>query len=437
MSPNAFKVRQAVVIGGGVVGSVCALRLQQAGLDTLVLEAPKAWPPASFGNAGHIAVEQVAPLASPQMLRGALARLFAFGGALDFLSRDMAAWSPWAARYIGLCGAETALAGTAALGALLRTAAPAWRRLSAELQGAPLLIENGHLVVWETAAAGRKGRRHWAQAQIGDARLRDLTDAEQALLRSRLHAPIADGLAFTGTGQVRQPAEVLARLRTAQLDAGGERRDAEVAGLAVEGGCTQVMLKDGERIAPELVVLAGGAGSGPLMRSLGHAAPVVAERGYHIEGDADDWDGLPPVVFEERDMVVTRFKDRLRATSFVEFATVQSRPDPRKWRRLRRHVEQLGVPMGGAMTQWVGARPTLPDYLPAIGRSRIARNLIYAFGHQHLGLTLAPTTGELVADLALERTPAVSLAPFDVARFDRPVRTTVRARQPSLTKAPA
>ena len=338
---------------------------------------------------------------------------------------------------MGLCGASTAQAGAGALGALLRTAGPAWRRLSAELGGAPLLIENGHLVVWESAAAGRAGRRNWAAAQIGEARLRDLTAAEAAALAARLPRPLADAIAFEGTGQVRQPAEVLARLRTAHADAGGERRDAQVRALDVEAGRTQVVLQDGARLAPELVVLAGGAGSGPLMRSLGHAAPVVAERGYHIEGEAGDWEGLPPVVFEERDMVVTRFHDRLRATSFVEFARVQSPPDPRKWRRLRRHVAQLGLPIGGETTQWVGARPTLPDYLPAIGRSRLASNLIYAFGHQHLGLTLAPTTGELVADLALERTPAVRLEPFDVARFDRPGRVKAPRPEPSLTKVPA
>ena len=65
----------------------------------------------------------------------------------------------------------------------------------------------------------------------------------------------------------------------------------------------------------------------------------------------------------------------------------------------------------------MGARPTLPDYLPAIGRSTRAANLFYAFGHQHLGLTLAPVTGELVATLITGDAPAIDLAPFAVDRF--------------------
>jgi glycine/D-amino acid oxidase-like deaminating enzyme len=121
-------------------------------------------------------------------------------------------------------------------------------------------------------------------------------------------------------------------------------------------------------------------------------------------------------------MIATRFGDRIRASSFVEFGHEASPPDPRKWARLKRHVEELGLPMAGPVTEWMGARPTLPDYLPAIGRSARADNLIYAFGHQHLGLTLAPITAELVTTLAEGHAPAVPMAPFDLERFAPGVR---------------
>src|SRR3546814_12833550 len=95
-------------------------------------------------------------------------------------------------------------------------------------------------------------------------------------------------------------------------------------------------------------------------------------------------------------MIVTRFADTVQAASFVEFHSPDAPPDPRKWDRLDRHVRELGLPFAPPFTRWMGARPTLPDYLPAIGRSRRVGNLVYAFGHQHLGLTLAAVTGELV-----------------------------------------
>ena len=91
--------------------------------------------------------------------------------------------------------------------------------------------------------------------------------------------------------------------------------------------------------------------------------------------------------------------------------------DPRKWERLRSHVAALGLSFALPGAEWMGARPTLPDYLPAIGRSDRAANLFYAFGHQHLGLTLAATTGDAVAALVAGDTPPFDLAPFDLKRF--------------------
>ena len=119
-------------------------------------------------------------------------------------------------------------------------------------------------------------------------------------------------------------------------------------------------------------------------------------------------------------MIVTPFGTRVRAASFVEFARAEAPPDPRKWARLRAHVEALGLPMPLPGAVWMGSRPTLPDYLPAIGRSGRASNLLYAFGHQHLGLTLAPVTAQIVAAMATGAAPPVALEPFWVERFEEP-----------------
>lgn len=121
-------------------------------------------------------------------------------------------------------------------------------------------------------------------------------------------------------------------------------------------------------------------------------------------------------------MIVTRFSSGVRASSFVEFGRAGSPPDAGKWRRLRAHVQELGLPFEQTVAEWMGARPTLPDYLPAIGRSERAVNLYYGFGHQHLGLTLAATTGEAVAALVTGEVPHLDLQPFDLRRFERRIR---------------
>ena len=165
-------------------------------------------------------------------------------------------------------------------------------------------------------------------------------------------------------------------------------------------------------------MVAAGPASASVMRPLGHKVPLIAERGYHIQCAGTFWpEDMPPIFFDDRPMVVTRFRSGLRATSFVEFGRAESPPDPRKWARLRSHVHELGLPFEEPIAQWMGARPTLPDYLPAIGRSTRRPDVFYAFGHQHLGMTLAAITGELVGALVAGDAPRVDLKPFRVERF--------------------
>ena len=143
--------------------------------------------------------------------------------------------------------------------------------------------------------------------------------------------------------------------------------------------------------------------------------PLIAERGYHLRWQARAWPAeLPPLVFEDRSLIVTGFENHVQASSFVEFARFSTPPDPRKWDWLERHIRALGLPVDGGFSRWMGARPTLPDYLPAIGRSRHADNLCYAIGHQHLGLTLAPVTAELITRIVAG---APNLPAFDLDRF--------------------
>jgi len=130
---------QIAVIGGGVVGLACAYQLQCAGAKVLLVDRDARTPPASYGNAGHLAVEQVEPLASPAVLRSAVGRLYGLGGALDFRLSDVGVWAPWARRFVEACTAESQARGRTALKALLAAALPAWRRLAAGV-GQPDLV---------------------------------------------------------------------------------------------------------------------------------------------------------------------------------------------------------------------------------------------------------------------------------------------------------
>jgi D-amino-acid dehydrogenase len=401
----------AIVIGGGVIGSAAALQLQRRGIATRIVDPDPDWRGASRGNAGLIAIDEVDPLASRATLRRLPAMLFSRGGPVGLPLRDIAAWLPFGLRLVAASNPARFAAGRAALASLLGQAVPAWRRLAADLGAPDLLHDEGHFVVW--SRPGDADARAAHDAPNGITTARDATDEELARLGTLMKPPAA-ACFVEGTARIAD-IDLLARALADRFIALGGARLRGRARIEGQG----VRLDTGERLEADTILVAAGPASGGLLRPLGHKAPIIAERGYHIQCAGTGWpEDMPTIFVEDRSMMLTRFRSGLRATSFVEFGRASSPPDPRKWRRLRAHVRDLGLPFDDPVAEWMGARPTLPDYLPAIGRSTRHPKIFYAFGHHHLGMTLAAITGEMVEALVVGEAPAIGLAPFAVDRFE-------------------
>lgn len=415
MGKTKLMQRNIVVIGGGVVGLASAVALARAGWSVRLVDNDPERRAPSWGNAGHIAIEQVEPLASWATIRSLPRRRFGAGGAVSLPPAAWRHWLPFGLRLLGAARPGVFARGQAALTELLGEAMPAWRRLSASLDVPDLLQENGHIVAWSSPAAAAAGRRSWETADIGAAMFRDATPAE---LRGLPGAAMAGAIRFTNTAQIADLGMLDRALRAALVAAGGTILPGR-ATLVLAGGEARLAVDGTELADAGQLLVAAGVASGRVLAPLGHRVPIIAERGYHLRATDHDWPAtLPPLVFEDRSMIVTRYAGCVQAASFVEFVGIDTPPDPAKWARLEAHVAALGLPLRPPFTRWSGARPTLPDYLPAIGRSAHAGNLLYAFGHQHLGLTLAAVTGESIAALAEGSVPPIDLAPFGLQRFE-------------------
>ena len=400
------------IIGGGVIGLCTGIRLLDAGHSVVIVDDDSQASAASWGNAGHIAVEQVAPLASPAMIRTLPGKLFLRGGPLSFPPRSGAAWLPFGLRLLAAATPSRFGRGCDALRTLLEPAMSDWEAMAADIGAPGLLKQDGHYVLWQDDAAARAGAAAWRAADIGTATVRPASEAEIASLSGLCARPIAGAIRFSGSGQIADLDQLRVALETAFAARGGkiarERTSIVQAGDRAELSCLDV----------DRIVVCAGVRSRGLMEAIGHKVPMIAERGYHIRADAGPWpEAMPPVVFEERSMIVTRYRDCVQVAGFVELSRIDAPADPRKWERLERHVAELGLPVAGPFRRWMGCRPTLPDYLPAIGRSALAPNLYYAFGHQHLGLTLAPVTARLMTALVAGERPALPIGAFDIKRF--------------------
>lgn len=409
-------MKSILVIGGGLVGAACALRLQAAGVQVTLIDPGDNRRGASYGNAGHIGSEQVAPWSAWGNVLRAPRSSFGMGGPLDFRWSDVALWAPWSLQFLRACDPARFERGREALSTLLADSLPAWHRI-AKLAGAPeLVIPHGHATAWTTSRGAEEGLAAFAKAKWGSTTsYREMTSAELARYGAVLnHLPHA-AVMFTGTGQVSDPQAA----RDAILASLTERGVEIVADSAtqVESNGRVTLASGGAREA-DAVLVSAGPWSRRLMEQLGARAPLIGERGYHLHSTETNWPrDLPTTVFEENFIAVSRFTSGLRCTSFVEFGSPDAPGDERKWRRLRQRIDELGIKFAATPDRWVGSRPSLPDFMPAIGRLERAPKVLYAFGHAHLGLTEAPITAEIIAALAKDARPPIDLAPFRIERF--------------------
>ena len=143
-----------------------------------------------------------------------------------------------------------------------------------------------------------------------------------------------------------------------------------------------------------------------------------SERGYHVMPSDPGIDLRVPVLSGDYRLGITPMADGIRLAGTVELASLDAPPNYRRAEMMiplaRTLLPDLRVE---SRDNWMGHRPSTPDSLPVIGRAPRFPEAYFAFGHGHLGLTLGPTTGKLIADLVAGRSPPVDMAPYAAERF--------------------
>ena len=406
------------IVGAGVIGMCAARTLQRAGADVVVYDPEEPGAVCSYGNAGNIAIDHVRPLSRldvlatvPRMLANPLAPLCMKPAGLPAL------W-PWLWRAALASRPAQVERGTNALASLLGLARAAWDE-EIQLSGlSDLFRTEGALVAFEkaetlaaTAADARILREHGIRVDILSAeRIKQLVPD--------LASPAAGGRFYPDAAHTIDPHGIVLRLAERFVAEGGTIRREKVTGFLLADGRVASIETPMRAETVGAVVLAAGLASRPLAEQLGARTPIGGERGYHVmveNGPALD----VSVTFAERGFIATPMAMGLRLAGTVELGAGAA-PDWRRAEALLHHMRALyGRNDLAETTRWTGDRPTLPDYLPMLGASPKARNAVFAFGHQHVGLTLAAITGRLVRDLVLNHPVAVDLAACRTDRFGR------------------
>ncbi|MFI5012244.1 MAG: NAD(P)/FAD-dependent oxidoreductase [Hyphomicrobiales bacterium] len=404
------------VIGAGIIGLTTALRLAAAGREVVVIDPNRPGCGASHGNAGTLAPYACAPVGNPDVLRNLPRLLFSPESPLSIRPTALPALLPWLARFARESLPNKARRNGYALAALLKEALPAWRDLGADAELSDLFRQEGCLYVY------RKGlpasHRDWSMCLREELGVRQewLTSTEIAKLEPKL-PPASCGLFFPDAVHIVDPGVLSERLAIKVKSYGASFRCAYVERLEPHRS-GHIRLKCGDRnVDAHSVVVAAGAWSRSLARQAGEHIPLDTERGYHIEFAMEVAPLGRPVCPVELGFYMTPMQGRLRVAGMVELGGLAAPSNPKLIALLERGVRKLLPDIGPAQPPWLGLRPSLPDSKPVIGRSRRHPNVILAFGHGHLGMTLAGITSRAVAGLIEQRDDLVDLSAFRPDRF--------------------
>ncbi len=402
----------AVVIGAGIVGTSCALFLQRDGWDVTLVDPLPPGAGTSSGNAGIISLGSVTPVATPGILREVPGLLLDRDGPLSLRWRYLPQLLPWLARFALASRRAEALVDD--LATLLARADQAHDLVIQQCGLADLVRPGGWLKVARSEAALLEGtafaRRMMDRAGIGY----EILDAPAVRrLEPALAPDLVAGLLLPRNRAVRHPQRYVEGIACTVIERAGRWLQARVRRLAFAGKRVAAVVTDKGEVPADLVVLAAGAFSKELAAQAGLRLPLEAERGYHVMLPHPEPTLSRPVYSVEHAFLLAPMEHGIRLTGGVELASPTAPPDYRRIRRLARRVTDLIPGLDPRiLSEWQGSRPSLPDSLPVLGWAPGHPNLLLAFGHQHIGLTLGPLTGRMVADLAAGRDPGLDLAPY-------------------------
>ncbi len=419
--------KKVVVIGAGIVGVNCALALQMQGHQVTLIDKLGIGKGCSKGNAGHFATEQVFPLADPTLLMQLPKMLLDPLGPVALSPKHFIKAIPWFLQFFNNMRSVKRANNSDALVALNKHAIENYKPLLQAANAQHLLVSNGSLLVFEQTSHKSVVEMHAHYKQAGIAV--ELLSREQALaLEPNLHNNIKHALFFTEVGHTGDPLAICTALADYAKSLGMKFKQLSVDNIKHFESAVAINSMN-DNLYFDLCVVATGAYSKSLLKGLGYHLPIEAERGYSLSISlAENESALlsRPVASVERKFIITPMDNMLRLSGTVEYAGLEAKANDKRADMLLENAEfvlsklpkQAYSDDEKSKERWMGCRPSLPDSLPVICQAPQHKNIFFALGHQHLGLTQGAITGKLITQLISEQATDIDLAPFCISRFN-------------------
>lgn len=411
-------MRRVVIVGGGIIGLACGLTAQRRGWQVTIVDRDFEGDRASHGNAGGIAVSESVPFRVAGLGMKPLRWLVDPLGPLAVRPAHVLRLLPWLMALRRMSQESRYLAAASALAALNARSMRNFETLLAAIGATDELHKVGALAVYESREAFAQDQAEWEHKRSLGVRFRAVAPCELQALEPNLAPVFAHAIMLEDWAHIDDPKRVVAGLRAHLGAAGADLVTGEAVQLEKQAQHPAVAMADGRHIAADRVIVAAGAWSGRLARSLGDRVLLESERGYNTTLPLCVGTLQREVIFVERKFVATPLAVGLRIGGAAEFAGLKA---PANFRRsdallklARRYLPKLDE---GDALRWMGHRPATPDSLPVIGTSPKDSRILYAFGHGHLGLTQSATTAELIGCLLDNEAPPLDMTPYAITRF--------------------
>ena len=404
------------IIGAGIQGVSNALFLQKKGFKVTIFDRDEPGSPvASYGNAGHFSPYACVLMNRPDILTDVPAMLLSSTGPLALKWNYVPKMIPWFLKFIRNCTTKKMMHTAKNMHQILDLALSAYDELFDEIDLEGLVEKKGILYIWNDQSLKSRELEIRVRNELGvDQQVvspKEIHDLEPNI------KPFYHGGVYYKYGRhARNPKKILLKLFNLFLKKGGKFLKMNVQDINFDKEKPIVQTETQKYIFDKLVITCG-AFSKKLTDNLGEKIPLDTERGYHVHFKNCDHLLTRPVIFQNRGFGITPMEQGLRVVGTVEFGGLKNPLSKPRVKNLINNARYMLGNLPEHEDEWLGFRPTLPDFLPVIGPSKNYKNIFYCFGHHHLGWTLGPISGKIISGMIAKENTNLNLSPYSSTRF--------------------
>ncbi len=405
------------IVGAGIQGISNALFLQKKGFDVTIFDRENPGSPAaSYGNAGHFSPYASLSLNRTDILLDVPAMLMSSTGPLALKWNYVPKMIPWFMKFIMNTSKNKMMHTAKNMHQILDLALPAYDELFDEVDIEGLVENKGILYIWNDQDLKSRELEINVRKELGVQQQlvnkKEIHDLEPNI-KPFYHA----GVYYPYARHARNPKKILLKFFDLFLKKGGEFKKTDVKSIDFQDE-KPILKTDSEKFSFDRVVIACGAFSKKLTDNLDEKIPLDTERGYHVHFKNCDNLLQRPVIFSNRGFGITPMEQGLRVVGTVEFGGLKNPLSKSRINNLINNAKYMLGDLPDHEDEWLGFRPTLPDFLPVMGPSKNHKNVFYCFGHHHLGWTLGPISGKIVSGMIAKENTNLNLAPYSSTRFN-------------------